>query len=159
DELLAAAGLERRHLFVIPGNHDIDRDRGVGLARTLGSREEADSYFNPAIPKPHLTQKQGAFLQWYNAYFAGIRTFPENSTCGPVEMIDIRGTAIGILPLNSALFCQDDNDHEKLWIGRRCLDAALAKLQTLGTQINVALLHHPLEWLHSLERSNIRTAL
>src|SRR5262249_20158931 len=111
------------------------------------------------IPKPHLTQKQGAFLQWYNAYFAGIRTFPEDSTCGPVEMIDIRGTAIGILPLNSALFCQDDNDHEKLWIGRRCLDAALAKLQTLGTQINVALLHHPLEWLHSLERSNIRTAL
>jgi hypothetical protein len=110
DTLLAAAGLARRHLFVIPGNHDVDRDRGVGLARTLGSREEADMYFNPAIPKPHLTQKQGAFLQWYNAYFVGIRTFPEDSTCGPVEMINIRGTTIGILPLNSALFCQGDDD-------------------------------------------------
>jgi hypothetical protein len=132
DALIEAAGVDRRHLFVIPGNHDVDRDLGVGLARTLESREQADSYFNPAIPKLHLTQKQGAFLQWYNRYFDGIRALPVDSTCGPVEMVDVRGLTIGILPLNSALFCQGDDDHEKLWIGRRCLAAALDKLQTLG---------------------------
>ena len=132
DALIEAAGVDRRHLFVIPGNHDVDRDLGVGLARTLESREQADSYFNPAIPKLHLTQKQGAFLQWYNRYCDGIRALPVDSTCGPVEMVDVRGLTIGILPLHSALFCQGDDDHEKLWIGRRCLAAALDKLQTLG---------------------------
>jgi 3',5'-cyclic AMP phosphodiesterase CpdA len=46
DEVLDAAGLERRDLFVISGNHDVDRDLGVGLARSLASREEADKQFS-----------------------------------------------------------------------------------------------------------------
>jgi 3',5'-cyclic AMP phosphodiesterase CpdA len=61
DDLLAAAGLDKRSLFVIPGNHDVDRNFGVGLARTLESREQADTYFRPDLPKPHLTQKLRAF--------------------------------------------------------------------------------------------------
>jgi DNA repair exonuclease SbcCD nuclease subunit len=43
DDLLAAAGLGRRQLFVVPGNHDVDRESGIGLARTLTSREESDA--------------------------------------------------------------------------------------------------------------------
>jgi DNA repair exonuclease SbcCD nuclease subunit len=62
DALCAAAGVEKRHLFVIPGNHDVDRTFGVGLARTLATREEADAYFGPSIPKPHIMQKQRAFV-------------------------------------------------------------------------------------------------
>src|SRR2546426_4288173 len=45
DDLLKATGLQRRNLYVIPGNHDADRDLGVGLARTLETREQADTYF------------------------------------------------------------------------------------------------------------------
>jgi tetratricopeptide (TPR) repeat protein/predicted phosphodiesterase len=159
DDLLVAAGLKRRRLFVIPGNHDVDRGLGVGLARTLGAREEADAYFGPLVPKTHLTLKQGAFLRWYNSYFDGIRALPEDSTCGPVELVKVRGLKLGVLPLNSGLFCQDDDDHEKLWIGRRCLDAALERLRAMGAHLNIALVHHPLDWLHSLERSNIKAAL
>lgn len=138
-------------MYVIPGNHDVDRSLGVGLARTLASREEADNYFGPAVPKPHLTQKQGAFMQWYNRYFDGIRAVPEDSTCGPVEVVEVRGHKMGILPINSALFCQDDNDQDQLLIGRRCLQAALDALQKLGAGVKVALVHHPLDWLNSLE--------
>lgn len=128
DDLLKATGLKKRFLFVVPGNHDVDRDLGIGLARTLTSGEEADKYFKPDAPKVHLTQKQGAFVQWYNRYFEGIRSFPNNSTCGPVEAVDVRGFKIGVLPLNSALFCEDNYDHEKLWVGRRCLDSAIENL-------------------------------
>ncbi|HWT37588.1 MAG TPA: metallophosphoesterase, partial [Paraburkholderia sp.] len=95
DALLEAAGLQRRHLFVVPGNHDVDRNQGVGLARTLGSREEADQYFAPDMPKPHLRQKLGAFTEWYQAYFAGIRRIPDFTTCGPVEFVQARGRCIG----------------------------------------------------------------
>ena len=51
DDLLEAASLEKRFLFVVPGNHDVDRDLGVGLLRTLESREDADKYFRPNVPK------------------------------------------------------------------------------------------------------------
>lgn len=159
DKLIEAAGLKRQNLFVVPGNHDVDRDLGIGLARTLTSREEADQYFGPSVPKTHLTQKQRRFLQWYNGYFNGIRVMPENSSCGPVEVIDVRGVKIGILPINSALFSQGDDDHEKLWIGRRSLDTATEQLQASDAKIKVALIHHPLDWLDGLERSNIRSTL
>jgi tetratricopeptide (TPR) repeat protein len=159
DELLMAAALERRHLFVIPGNHDVNRDLGVGLARTLDSREQADAYFHPRSPKLHLEHKLVAFRQWYNHYFYGIRVLPENSTCGPLEVIELRGNKIAVLPLNTALFSQDDTDHAKLWIGRRCLDAAVKVLRELDADLNIAFLHHPLEWLSDIERSNIRASL
>lgn len=158
DELLDAAGLERRDLFVIPGNHDVDRDRGVGLARSLASREEADAYFGPDSPRPHLTQKQGAFLAWYEEFFAGIRGCPESS-CGPVELVGAGGLRLGILPINSALFCQNDDDHAKLWVGRRSLDAAITDLGELPADLRIALIHHPLDWLADLERSNVRATL
>jgi predicted phosphodiesterase len=159
DAVCKAADIDRQHLFVIAGNHDVDRDQGLWLARTLNSREEADRYFRPGTSKLHITNKLGAFVQWYNGYFEGIRSVPLDTTCGPVEAVDVRGFKIGVLPLNSAPFCQDDHDHAKLWIGRRCLDAALEQLDTLGAALNVALVHHPLDWLSDTEASNIKTAL
>lgn len=159
DALLAAAGLERRHLFVIPGNHDVDREMGFGLARTLDSRDDADAYFRADLPKPHLTQKLGAFVDWHDSYFAGIRAFPERSTCGPVEAVDVGGGRLGVLCMNSAMFCQDDNDHAKLCVGRRCLDGATEALRDLKADLNVALIHHPLDWLSDTERANIKASL
>jgi hypothetical protein len=127
DALLDATGLDRSRLFVIPGNHDIDRDQGRWLARTLDSREEADAYFAPGAPKPHL-QKLGAYRDWYNEYFKGIRQLPPLATCVPVEVADIRGVRVAVMALNSALFCQDDEDDGKLVLGRRCLGDAIAEL-------------------------------
>ncbi|HEU4558693.1 MAG TPA: metallophosphoesterase, partial [Longimicrobium sp.] len=117
DALLKSVDLPRERLFVIPGNHDVDRDPGKWLARTLTSREEADAYFDPSAPKIHLTQKLGAFVAWHDEFFRGIRTAPTNTTCGPVEAIEIGGTKLAILPVNSALFCQDEEDHAKLLVG------------------------------------------
>jgi len=159
DDLINAAALQRRHLFVVPGNHDVDRIRGTGLARTLQSREEADAYFGPDVPLYHILSKQNAFVTWYNRYFENIRSFPQKSTCGPVEAVDVRGIKIGVLPIDTGLFCQDDNDHEKLWMGRRCLDAALEELKKIDASITMAIFHHPLDWLNPIERSNIRSKL
>ena len=159
DQLLDAAGLGRRRLYVVPGNHDVDRIVGQQLKRELESRSAADDYFNPNTPKLHLTQKLGAFLRWHQDYFDGIRTIPTNSTCGPVELIQVRGRKLGILPINTALFCQDDGDHERLFVGRRCLDPALEDLNRLDADLKVALMHHPLHDLSNLERQHIRAGL
>ncbi|WP_233853526.1 tetratricopeptide repeat protein [Paraburkholderia sp. HD33-4] len=159
DALLEAADLERRCLFVVPGNHDVDRSQGVGLARTLGSREDSDAYFSPDMPKPHLSLKLRAFSQWHEQYFAGVRRLPDTSTCGPVELVEVHGRRIAVLSLNSALFCQDESDYAKLLLGRRCLDAALNELGAHEVDLKLALIHHPLDWLSDVERSNIRASL
>jgi len=159
DDLLQAAGLARQHLFVVPDNHDCDRAAGRFLVITLVSREDAGAYFSPEQEKPHLTAKQQAFIAWYDEYFTGIRAFPKDASCGPAEAVDTGRGRIGILPLNSALFSQDDADHAKLLIGRRSLGAAVEQLAKLDVQVRVGLLHHPLEWLSDIERSNIKQTL
>ena len=159
DDLLGAVGLDKSRLFVIPGNHDVDREFGVGLARTLDSREQADKYFHPDRPKPHLTLKLRAFLEWHNRYFNGVRALPDNTTCGAAQMVPVNGRRLAILTINTALFCQDDDDHDKLWVGRRCLDRAIAELEELDADCRIALVHHPLEWLNTIEGSNIQASL
>ena len=44
-------------------------------------------------------------------------------------------------------------------IGRRALAPALDELRALKADINVALVHHPLDWLSEIEDSNIRASL
>ncbi|MBF0294670.1 MAG: SUMF1/EgtB/PvdO family nonheme iron enzyme [Magnetococcales bacterium] len=159
NDLIAAAGVARERLFLVPGNHDVERGKGVGLARTLASAEESTAFFAPDCPKWQISQKQRAFVDWYNGYFSGIRSFPEHSSCGPVEMVEIKGCRVGVLPLNSALFCSGDDDFEKLWIGRRALDAAIGQLKELGADLRIGLIHHPLSWLSGTESANIKAKL
>ncbi len=159
DALLKAAGLGKERLFIVPGNHDVDRKMGKGLLRTLESNEDADEYFDPETPPPHLTFKFQAFSAWFNGYFSGIRSFPADTTCSLPEVVSVRNCRVAILPLNSALFSLGDDDYQKLFIGRRCLDKAKKQLQVLESDVKIALLHHPLDWLSQVERSNIRSTL
>jgi tetratricopeptide (TPR) repeat protein/predicted phosphodiesterase len=159
DELLAAAGIPKNRLYLIPGNHDVDRSKSRALARTLASREDADEYFEPGSPILHLTIKQASFLAWHDQYFTGIRQWPQHSTCGPLDSIEINNQPFAILPLNSALFCLDDYDHNKLFLGRRPLQPALEQIAKLPNALKIALIHHPLDWLSDIERPNIEAAL
>ena len=157
DDLLDAAGLDRDRLIIIPGNHDVDRKKGKWSHRYLDNAEEADEYFHPESTFPQLRDKFQAFSSWYNDYFKTIRSFPVNTTCSPVEIVTINNCRIALLPLNSAIFCIDNHDHEKLFIGRRCLDAA--QQQLAAVDLTVALIHHPLDWLSPIEQSHIEAKL
>jgi|GEM_PF-196216 len=157
DDLLEAAGLNRDRLFIIPGNHDVDRKMGKWSHRNLDNAEDADEYFDPDSTFPQLRDKFQAFSSWYNDYFKTIRSFPTNTTCSPVELVTINGLRLAVLPLNSALFCIDDHDHAKLFIGCRCFDAA--KKQFEAADLKVAMIHHPLDWLSPIEQSNIEAKL
>ena len=157
DKLRKVTALDKNRLFIVPGNHDVDRHKGKGLVRSLSSEEESVDFFGPEHPQHHFTKLE-AFRRWFNSYFEGVREFPFRSTCQTQE-IDVRGIRIGIVAINSALFSLDQNDHGKLWIGRRCLDKALAEIDELSSHLRIALIHHPLEWLHEDERSNIQTKL
>lgn len=159
DAVLQAASLDKSRLFVVPGNHDLDKEAGSGLARSLNDEQESVCYFSPEKPKHHF-QKFKAFKKWFNGYFKGIRTFPVDSTCYEPEILLIDGSRIAVLALNTALFSlPDEKDHSRLWIGRRNFDVALDKLNSLKPNLTVALMHHPLDWLHDAERSNIKAAL
>lgn len=156
DKLLAATNLEKKDLFIIPGNHDVDRSKGKGLARTI-QLEESDGYFDPTEALPHLQQRQGAFLRWHNGYFDKIHSFPGNSTCVIAQPRQIKGLDVIIASLNSATFSLDDHDHAKLWVGSRSVDA-LKSFQDKPA-LKIALIHHPFDWLAQAEHAKVRTTV
>ena len=157
DSVLAALKLDRRRLIVVPGNHDVDRGKITGLQRSLASEAESQTYFStPELL--HLRQHQAAFKEWYDNYFLGFRQYDISTTCGPFEYFEINGVSVGVLPINTATFALGDDDHGKLWVGRRCLTKAVDAVTT-NLDVTFALMHHPMDWLHEAERAQITTAM
>ncbi|MGN7614693.1 metallophosphoesterase family protein, partial [Magnetococcales bacterium HHB-1] len=163
ESLLEAAGLDKSRLFVVPGNHDVDRSRVQWLQRTLKDQHSSNEYFKPGGDKDHISKGQRAFVDWYNDFFKGVRDpFDEDKSCGPPIELLVNNCRLGVLPLNSALFrCEDheNSDHGKLWLGRRALEMAVDQLSKINADLNIALIHHPLDWLHDDERDQITALL
>lgn len=76
DRLLEITALPKERLFVAPGNHDVDRKAGKGLARTLFSEQESAAYFEPSAELPHLAARKFHFLNWHDIYFPESGPFP-----------------------------------------------------------------------------------
>lgn len=159
DRLLNAASLDKSRLFVVPGNHDVDRTQSIGLCRTLSTPQEADIYFDPCRQLSHIVLRQNAFAHWFDEYFRGLRSFPTSSTCSPPEIVKIREVAVSISLVNTACFSADEHDQGKLLIGRRCLEEALVASSPDDAELKLAVLHHPLSWLSPVESANIRSDL
>ena len=158
DDLLDVLKLGREKLIVVPGNHDINRKMGKGLQRTLNPND-VDEYFDPSDEFLHIAKRQEGYKDWYNVYFDGIREFPVSSTIGDVVELNIGGTKVAVLPINSASFCFDNNDSGKLWIGRRCLDGAIQQLTSKKYDVKFGIVHHPLGWLDEAEQQHITNDL
>ncbi|WP_164523664.1 hypothetical protein [Sphingomonas sp. S-NIH.Pt15_0812] len=144
--------------MVTPGNHDIDRKAGRGIIRTL-SPDDADTYFEPSEDLIHVTTRLKAFSNWYDQYFADFRVFPKNTTCASPIILDLPSGTVEVIAINTALFCLDDNDHGKLWVGRRSLSHAMENAFTDERRFKIAVMHHPLNWLASSEAANIKSVL
>jgi predicted phosphodiesterase len=158
DTLLTATGLSKDRLFVLPGNHDVDRTHVAQLTRTLSTEDESVAYFAAKSRKYHF-DKFTAFSNWHNSYFGATNAWIVDRTVQQPLVITIDGTRIGILRINSSLFSAGDDDFGKLWIGRRCLHEALQETHALTADYWIALTHHPLSWLHPSERRNIKSEL
>ena len=79
-----------------------------------------------------------------------------DSACAVVGQRLLSG--LSFVALNTSWFSKDDEDEGKLWLGQRQIDylQAHGQLPVLSfcadEPVTIALMHHPLEWLHSDER-------
>lgn len=158
DRIVQITGCSKKHLFIVPGNHDIDRVKVRNLQRTLVSSGEADQYFRQGEPLVHIERGLAAYKQWYDAYFAGIRQFPLDRSYD-IEAVDINGRRVCVALFNSATFCCDDHDSGKLFIGRRSIEAANDQLAKLSPDLALAVIHHPFHWLSAIESSNVKAMI
>lgn len=161
-DLCAAAGLPRSAMHIVPGNHDVDRAAGENLVRTLADSRAASRFFEESARRPHL-EKLAAFRDFYNRFYAGEpgvaapRAAAPGQATARAEVLDVAGVSLGILPLNSAWFAQDDSDAGKLFVGEAMVDAGLQVVRE--ATLRIALMHHPISDLSDQERRLVQERL
>ncbi|KYG03074.1 hypothetical protein BE21_53465 [Sorangium cellulosum] len=153
--LIEVTGVPPERLFAIPGNHDVDRDMGRWLLRTLSTDDEAIAFFEEPASRGFHEKKFEAYRGGLRDLLGASRPLGLATGAEAVEVVDVRGARIGVASFNSAWFAQGDDDHGKLWLGEPSAHGAAQRLADEGVSFAIALLHHPFDYLHEVEREEI----
>jgi UDP-2,3-diacylglucosamine pyrophosphatase LpxH len=155
-DLLTATDVSAERLFLVPGNHDVDRSLISKGAQAIGDSLADRDTANSILATP-------ADLQFMTSRFQGYRTFVnscfrESSSCSDDQLFYVRKLAISgrkvmVAGFNSAWLCASDEDKQRgLVLGERQVRMALD--ECVGADLTIALLHHPLDWLREFDQND-----
>jgi len=152
EELFKRTGIARDSVIVCPGNHDVNREVSQRYARPTAPTG-ADNIL--AVPIPDYLKQ--AFTA-YEKFCRDVGIVPVSVGKYDSYLVGQRETGgISFVVCNSAWFCQDDEDHGRLWIGLPLLKSLEANEQLpqpsrlRSHKPTIALIHHPREWLAEAE--------
>lgn len=167
DKVLETCKLSYDRLFLVPGNHDIDRNK-VRNSQTewfrASQRNSAhiNQYFQNKDPEIQgAMERLGAYQLFIKENYPHIH-LDENITFG--ALVEINQISIAISGLNSAWSCADNADKNQIWLaGEAQLYASSKAIDTLTSgsrpHLRIGLLHHPQDWLQPLEAQELRGRL
>jgi predicted MPP superfamily phosphohydrolase len=168
DPLRKVTGVPKGRLFVVPGNHDVDWDAidpfdAAVMRVCLQGRDRTNEFLGPKHDRSQAFRKFGAYADFANANFGSGMTFSDTEYFY-TRTITVQGCKLGILGLNSAWMsaCVKDDqgkalDQGNLLVGECQLKEALERIQQ--ADLRIALLHHPVDWLHDNDRFDIQNRL
>lgn len=164
----ALALAPHEHVFMVPGNHDVDRSRIGGMARL---HHQALVQLDPETLSETLGEllEHAEELVLYGERLREWCAFTERFL-GPAhavtvarpwraDVVRIRELSVGVLSLCTAWASGSDREHGRLLLGERQLRDTLVAVGEAGAELVMALMHHPLSWLHPEEHSAIRGRL
>ncbi|AKT41923.1 metallophosphoesterase family protein [Chondromyces crocatus] len=150
--LMAVSEVPPARIFVVPGNHDVDREVGRWLLRSLSSDEEAIRFFEEEESRRFHAQKLEGYRKSLTSLLGPDRALGLGVGADAVEIVDIRGARLAVASFNSAWFAQADDDQGRLWLGEANVAGAEGRIADEGADFAIALMHHPFDDLHEIER-------
>ena len=155
--LLKVTSVPAKRLFIVPGNHDVDRgkikDLHIRRLYSFGNQEEITEVLGDPDLFPVLMRKFAEFSDF--AFRAlGRQLYTDRDYCF-TETTTIQKSGkrirINIVGLNSALFAgYDGDDQRKLAFGLLQMEAALQK-SIKEQHLTIALSHHPFSCFHQAD--------
>ncbi|MFM0089303.1 metallophosphoesterase [Paraburkholderia sediminicola] len=146
DELALRVGCSAADIQMVPGNHDIDRDKIKGLTAMMldaiydEGEARLDSFLEDETSRDVLYHRFTEYRRFADAYQCPLDCAGQSSAERRVDLVE--GRAIRFVRLNSALICtQGRNEHGSLLLGARQRVMTPADGEEL-----VVLTHHPLNW-------------
>lgn len=164
DQVLNACGLSRDRLFIVPGNHDIDRKK-VLKSQTEWFRSEKrllheinQEFSDGSLEVINAMARLSAYSDFVNENLPHLK-LNKSSFFGKV--LEVNGIKLAITGLNSAWTCVDKDDQLRLWLaGATQLHATREAIKTelAGSDpgLRIGLIHHPYTWLNSEEAKDMQ---
>jgi predicted MPP superfamily phosphohydrolase len=164
DELAKALCLEKNEFLIVPGNHDIVRDKDLKRVELGNVQYFAEDYQNISEFMSNATEKNDFSgmerIRQYKEFEMNIyKDIPDSEITifGNAFRLNYQSQKIGVACLNSSWRCYSKNDSGKLIVGEEQLIKANKFIS--NCDIKIALLHHPLDWLLVSERQIITNHL
>jgi tetratricopeptide (TPR) repeat protein/predicted MPP superfamily phosphohydrolase len=139
----------KENVFLVPGNHDVDRDE-VGEDQTswLSSQRDSEQINQMILRAGKQWQRYMARLGAYRNFAEGagyghVVTDPERLIYGQIR--EVCGRRVGIGGFNSAWSCGGDGEKGHLWLGGKWQEATITSA-LVEADLRVALIHHPHNW-------------
>ncbi len=165
DPVLKAVNLVPDKLFIVPGNHDFNRNRyyklPTQLALVLDKASDVDTWLTEDNDNRKLTLDPFAE---YSKFVTGYTKQPTPDFASIVRLPLKDRKEIALLGINSAWMSArnktpkgeiDDKSH--LVVGERQILDALEEIA--DADVRIAVLHHPFEWLADFDRNRIESRL
>lgn len=154
EKLLAKVELDEKRIFIVPGNHDLDKTKiskkngGVFLNELVDGKNNAR--INDIIDSAFLESCKYKFAEYYKK-ISNYRYRVKNKLLGNYyEEVEIDGEIIGIVGVNSAWLSQGKGAVENfhMAVGEKQI-RELVDLNSLSKNfLNICLYHHPMStWL------------
>lgn len=147
DALTSAIKCKRSDVYVVPGNHDIDRAcisegcRDMLLAIAQGGDAKLDRYLEAEGDKEQLFNRFKSYRLFAEAYDCSLDS--EGGLAGNHVVELTPNCKLRFVGLNSALISGENDKKGHLLLGKR--QRAIPR-RTKGEEV-VVLMHHPLDWV------------
>jgi len=158
DDLLAALDLENNRLFVVPGNHDVNR-KEYGPTEVMRYKNMRDLNEELENYRENLLKGMVDYFDFTETHLAHLKSIHGHGRLVPfVNTFDAKcGKRIGLVGLNSAWMCRKSHDKETIAIGEFQVNTAMKELKKKEKiDLQVVLFHHPLDWLWPPDRTLCR---
>lgn len=164
EELLIACSpkgrtLSKERLFLVPGNHDINRNsinkdaQESLITKAKHSREYVDEinqrFANSTLELKSAMSRLNEYKNFISKFLPELQNDMER--CFYTRTLKIGNIAIGIAGFNSAWSCAGEEDDRHLWLGAQW-QFNQAESELSQADVRIGLIHHPADWLNDAER-------
>ena len=160
ERILEAAGdVSPRRLFIVPGNHDLDKTELEKLPEEFlneaPTKEEVDKWLKDDLKREQLLRPFKDFRSFVSGY-----TGQDSPDYSNIRTIEVNGKAVSLLGVNSAWFCRrhfdkqgKPKDYGFLRVGKRQIHRPLEQISK--SDFRIAVLHHSQQWLEYFDGQDV----
>jgi tetratricopeptide (TPR) repeat protein len=155
EPILKATSLDESQLFIVPGNHDLDKSDKELLvpAKYLDKNDDIKEWLTNE-------KRRKLMLPPFEAYEEFVKPYAKGTLSAYASSYEFKhhDKTIMLMGFNSALICgRGDSDYGKLIIGEPQVYKTLENAKS--ADIRIAVMHHPFEYLTEADRTTVESRL